>query len=87
MSDLGLVRYAGYADLPQAAALRRRLGEEQAEHLRHGVHLIVVQDADGSLWWATATMRAPPPDPFGSDAVDRLILEEFAAATGRSARR
>lgn len=85
MSDLGLVRYAGYADLPQAAALRRRLGEEQAEHLRHGVHLIVVQDADGSLVVGDSHHEGATPDPFGSDAVDRLILEEFAAATGRSA--
>jgi hypothetical protein len=27
MSDLGLVRYLGYAELPEAAALKRRLAE------------------------------------------------------------
>ena len=29
MSDLGLVRYLGYAELPEAAALKRRLEAEQ----------------------------------------------------------
>src|SRR6201999_3059706 len=49
MSDLCLVRYGGYAELPQAKALRARLEREQAAHLAHGVHLIVVQSEDGSL--------------------------------------
>ena len=49
MSDLGLVRYLGYAELPEAAALRRRLEAEQAEHLANGIHLIAVQSEDGSL--------------------------------------
>ncbi|MEJ0097116.1 MAG: TIGR03364 family FAD-dependent oxidoreductase [Bauldia sp.] len=49
MSDLGLVRYLGYAELPAAAALLRVLEAEQREHLASGVHLIVVQSADGSL--------------------------------------
>ena len=31
MSDLGLVRYLGYAELPEAAALRRRLEGEQPD--------------------------------------------------------
>ncbi len=79
MSDLGLVRYAGYADLPQAAALRRRLEAEQPDHLRHGVHLIAVQDVDGALVVGDSHHDAATPDPFSSDAVDRLILDEFSA--------
>jgi FAD dependent oxidoreductase TIGR03364 len=82
MSDLGLVRYDGYGDLPETAALRRRLEAEQAEHLREGVHLIIVQDADGSLVVGDSHHNAATPDPFGHEAVDRLILEEFSAATG-----
>jgi FAD dependent oxidoreductase TIGR03364 len=82
MSDLGLVRYDGYGALPETAALRRRLEAEQAEHLRNGVHLIIVQDADGSLVVGDSHHDAATPDPFGHEAVDRLILEEFSAATG-----
>src|SRR5580700_7881131 len=37
MSDLGLGRYLGYAELPAAEALKARLAVEQAEHLKHGI--------------------------------------------------
>jgi hypothetical protein len=83
MSDLGLVRYAGYAALPEAQPLRERLELEQAEHLRHGIHLIVTQSADGSLVVGDSHHYAATPDPFASDRVDQLILEEYAAAIGR----
>jgi D-hydroxyproline dehydrogenase subunit beta len=85
MSDLGLVRYAGYAALPESAPLRMRLEAEQGEHLEHGIHLIVVQSADGSLVVGDSHHYHDTPDPFLDEHVDRLILEEFAAATGRSA--
>ena len=77
MSDLGLVRYLGYAELPEAAALKRRLEAEQPEHLAHGIHLIAVQSADGSLVVGDSHHYGPTPDPFGPSAVDELILDEF----------
>ncbi len=82
MSDLGLERYEGYGALPQARPLRTRLQNEQPEHLANGVHLIVVQSADGSLVVGDSHHYAPTPDPFASEAVDGLILEEFAAVFG-----
>ena len=85
MSDLGLVRYAGYSALPQAAPLRARLTAEQGEYLAHGIHLIVVQSADGNLVVGDSHHYAATPDPFADGRVDQLILEEFAAATGRPA--
>jgi FAD dependent oxidoreductase TIGR03364 len=85
MSDLGLARYAGYADLPEAAPLQARLQAEQGDHLANGVHLIVVQSADGSLVVGDSHHYAATPDPFGHEAVDGLILEEFAAVFGRPA--
>jgi FAD dependent oxidoreductase TIGR03364 len=84
MSDLGLARYAGYAALPQAEALRVRLQAEQAAHLEHGVHLIVVQSADGSLVVGDSHHYAATPDPFAHEAVDQLILDEFEAVFGRA---
>jgi D-hydroxyproline dehydrogenase subunit beta len=84
MSDLGLVRYLGYADLPQAAPLRARLEAEQADHLAHGVHLIVVQSADGSLVVGDSHHYAATPDPFARDDVDALILDEFAKVFGQA---
>ena len=85
MSDLSLVRYLGYADLPQAQPLLRRLQAEQPQHLEHGVHLIVVQSADGSLVVGDSHHYAATPDPFAHEAVDRLILDEFAAVFGQAA--
>jgi FAD dependent oxidoreductase TIGR03364 len=82
MSDLGLTRYAGYAALPAAAPLKARLAREQPEHLRHGIHLIVAQSADGSLVVGDSHHYAPTPDPFGSELVDALILAEFRTALG-----
>ena len=85
MSDLGLGRYAGYAALPQAQALLDRLRAEQPGQLEHGVHLIVVQGADGSLVVGDSHHYAATPDPFAHDAVDRLILDEFEAVFGAAA--
>jgi FAD dependent oxidoreductase TIGR03364 len=82
MSDLGLGRYLGYAALEAAGPLKSRLRAEQPAHIEQGVHLIVVQSADGTLVVGDSHQYAPTPDPFGSAAVDALILEEFRAALG-----
>jgi len=82
MSDLGLARYLGFAELPAAAPLKVRLADEQPRHIEHGVHLIVVQSTDGSLVVGDSHEYAPTPDPFSHERIDALILEEFRAALG-----
>jgi FAD dependent oxidoreductase TIGR03364 len=77
MSDLGLVRYLGYSERPAAAALKQVLQAEQGEHLRHGIHLIVVRSADGSLVVGDSHHYADTPDPFAPTDVDDLILDEY----------
>lgn len=77
MSDLGLVRYLGYAELPEAAALKARLEREQAAHLANGVHLIAVQSADGSLVVGDSHHYGETVDPFAPAAVDDLIVDEL----------
>lgn len=79
MSDLGLVRYLGYAGAPSLPALRARLEQEQPEHLAHGVHLIAVQGDDGSLVVGDSHEYGPGHDPFQPQAIDNLILDELAA--------
>lgn len=79
MSDLSLVRYPGYAALPEAEALGRRLAREEAEKLAHGVHLIAVQGADGGLVVGDSHHHEPAPSPFAADRVDRLVLDELDA--------
>ena len=82
MSDLSLIRYLGYADLPEAAALKTRLEAIHAEQLANGVHLIVVQSADGSLVVGDSHHYGDAPEPFTSEAVDQLILDEYHAVLG-----
>lgn len=79
MSDLGLIRYLGYAELPEAKALKQKLLAEQGEHLAQGIHLIVVQSADGSLVVGDSHHYGETVDPFAPTAVDDLILDEFDA--------
>ncbi|WP_029350557.1 TIGR03364 family FAD-dependent oxidoreductase [Bosea sp. 117] len=82
MSDLSLGRYLGYSELPEAAPLKKLLAAEQGDHLANGVHLIVVQSADGSLVVGDSHHYAATPDPFAPEHVDDLILDEYAAVFG-----
>jgi len=79
MSDLGLVRYLGYAGSASLPALRDRLEAEQGEWLEDGIHLIAVQGADGSLVVGDSHHYADTPDPFQPGAVDDRILAELSA--------
>ncbi|TPI44225.1 TIGR03364 family FAD-dependent oxidoreductase [Mesorhizobium sp. B3-1-6] len=82
MSDLSLLRYGGFAGLPEAVVLRSKLGEQRGAALANGVHLIVVQSADGSLVVGDSHHYGLTLDPFGSEAVDQLILDEFKTLFG-----
>ncbi len=77
MGDLSLIRYEGYSELPQAQALRARLEKEESASLDHGIHLIVVQSADGSLVVGDSHHYGPVLPPFASEEVDALILRHL----------
>jgi FAD dependent oxidoreductase TIGR03364 len=82
MSDLSLVRYLGYAALPEAAALKRAFDDEGGDAvacLAEGIHLIAVQSEDGSLVVGDSHRYAAAPEPFADEAVDALILRELRA--------
>ena len=83
MSDLSLVRYKGYADLPEAQALSAKLHAEQPRHLENGVHLIAVQSADGSLVVGDSHHYDALPGPFAPASAEDDILDEWRRATGR----
>jgi FAD dependent oxidoreductase TIGR03364 len=76
MGDLSLVRYEGYAGQPGAAVLKQRLEAEAADALENGIHLIVVQSADGSLVVGDSHHYAATPDPFAPAEVEQIILRE-----------
>jgi len=87
MSDLGLARYLGYADLPAAAPLKARLDREKARARAEGIHLIAVQSADGSLVVGDSHRYADTPHPFAGAEVDDLILDELDAVLHLPGRR
>ncbi|WP_431291335.1 TIGR03364 family FAD-dependent oxidoreductase [Burkholderia cepacia] len=74
MSDLSLLRYAGFAALPAAGALRARLNAEEPVCVGYGVHLIVVQSADGSLVVGDSHEYGAAPLPFATQEIDAQIL-------------
>ncbi len=78
MGDLSLGRYRGFADLAEAAPLKARLAAEVPETLANGIHLIVVQSADGSLVVGDLHHYDDSPDPFAPQAVEGLILRHMA---------
>src|SRR5579859_1639148 len=82
MSDLGLVRYLGYAALPEAASLLAELARSHGEALADGVHLIVTQSADGALVVGDSHHYGPAAEPFMSARVEALILQAFREAVG-----
>lgn len=86
MSDLSLVRYLGYAALPEAASLRARLEAEAATAaaLARGIHLIAVQSADGSLVVGDSHDYAQTPDPFADAATENLILDSYREVLGEA---
>jgi FAD dependent oxidoreductase TIGR03364 len=85
MSDLSLLRYAGFARLPAANALRRRLESDQPEYLKQGIHLIVAQGADRTLVVGDSHHYDMVTEPFADEGVYKLILNEYQAATGQPA--
>jgi glycine/D-amino acid oxidase-like deaminating enzyme len=74
MADLSLIRYEGYAELPSAAALRRRIEAERGDMLAAGIHLIAVQSADGSLVVGDTHEYGDSPTPFQPADKDELML-------------
>ena len=80
MSDLSLVRYRGYADLPEAQSLKAQLEQAHGPSLAHGIHLIAVQSADGSLVVGDSHHDERACEPFASETVDHLILMHLGAA-------
>jgi D-hydroxyproline dehydrogenase subunit beta len=82
MSDLSLIRYGGFATLHEADFLRRRLVSEQSEFIRHGIHLIVAQGADGSLVVGDSHHYNSAAEEFAAEPIYALLLDEYASVIG-----
>ena len=77
MSDLSFARYDGFAQLPEAQGLITLLDDIQSAERKAGVHLIVVQSADGSLIIGDSHDYSDRELPFREVRLDELIINEF----------
>lgn len=78
MSDLSLGRYEGFTGMKAAAALEARLNQELPQARQAGVHVIVVQSADGSLVIGDSHVYGNAEQPFRDEHFDEYILDELA---------
>ena len=85
LTGLSLLRYPGYAERPEAAALRVRTAAERPELVEHGVHLIVTQLPDGDLVLGDTHEYGDAVSPFGDEALDELVLAEARRLLGTAA--
>lgn len=74
MTDNSLARYLGWADLPEAKALKQRIKEEMPDYIKEGIHLIAVQSADGSLVVGDSHRYGSTDDVFADERIDEMIL-------------
>ena len=63
--------------ISEAAALRAQLEQEEAPSLAAGIHLIVVQSADGTLVVGDSHHDFATPEPSRDEQVDALILRHL----------
>ena len=82
MSDLSFARYDGFAQLPEAEPLKNLLDDIQSVERLAGVHLIVVQSADGSLIIGDSHDYSDRELPFRDTRIDDLIINEFHRVMG-----
>jgi len=75
MTDNSLARYLGWSELPEAKALKERIAIEMPEYVENGIHLIVVQSADGSLVVGDSHHYGSSENVFASDKIEQLIIE------------
>jgi len=75
MTDNSLARYLGWSELPEAIPLKERIAKEMPEYIKEGIHLIVVQSADGTLVVGDSHRYGSSEEVFASERIEQLIIE------------
>jgi FAD dependent oxidoreductase TIGR03364 len=79
VSDLTLAHYPAFAACPSTDRLRRHLEQSHPACLRHGIHVIAAQHADGSVTLGDSHEYGEDFAPDQWEAVDALILDHLAS--------
>jgi FAD dependent oxidoreductase TIGR03364 len=77
-AGLTYLHYAAFAGCPSLPALRARYEQTHAEHLTHGIHVLLAQNALGEAIVGDTHHYAGTHDPFLNDSLDRLIADYLA---------
>jgi D-hydroxyproline dehydrogenase subunit beta len=81
VSDLTLAHYPAFGDCPSLPRLREHVSERWPEQMRHGIHVIAAQHADGSLTLGDSHEYGEDLDPGQSADVESLILKNLSCFT------
>jgi FAD dependent oxidoreductase TIGR03364 len=73
-AGLTLIHYRSFESCPSLASVRQRVERDYADHVAHGVHVLVAQHSDGSLVLGDSHEYGHEFDPYHRDDVDALIL-------------
>lgn len=82
LTGLSMLRYPTMAGQPAAARIRERLASDRPELLELGVNLMFTRQPDGDLLIGDTHAYGASVDPFATESVDQLLLDETAALLG-----
>ncbi|NNE80214.1 MAG: TIGR03364 family FAD-dependent oxidoreductase [Silicimonas sp.] len=79
LGGLSLTRYEAFAACPSLPQLKAHQEKNRPDHMAHGIHVILAQEADGSVTIGDSHAYDGNWSAESSDEIDRLILEEALA--------
>ncbi len=80
LGGLSLPRYAAFSECPSMADLKLMQEAAYADYIKHGIHVIACQEADGSITIGDSHTYTSDSQLHRSDEIDRLILNELNAS-------
>lgn len=75
LTGLSCVHYGAFADLPEAAAIRAEIRQQQPELEALGIHLLISPTPYGELIIGDSHDYGSDASPFNAEHVDQLLLE------------
>lgn len=75
LTGLSCVHYGAFADLPEAAAIRAEIRQQQPELATLGIHLLMSPTPQGDLIIGDSHDYGSDASPLNAEHVDRLLLE------------
>lgn len=82
LTGSSMLRYDGFASCPSLGALRGRVRRERPELLEHVVNLMLTRRPDGSIQLGDTHVYAATLDPFPSESLAELLLDEASTLLG-----